>query len=445
VAARLAWLVDDVAGARRSSTLTLELARTADPATRAAAVQAHALQLTCMGDDPAPVPALLDRADADLADVADAGTRARLAGFGTYVRMVAGDGSAAGALAALHPAGPCSPRQRLELTCSNARLELTVLLGRWSELDAELVAAQALEERGAGPLRSWRSPLAEFHRRFATGDWPGADDLVTELADAPWATYVADDVHVLRTWMALHRGGVAGPADIGPPPGTGGGPRGPDRDIYRVLHTLAGAPGEAPRGYLVMFEWWRLLARVRAAGRDRAALRAVADDLDRIGGPGSAPAALASRARALAAGERGESARHAAQAAAAFEALGMPVDAATARIEGAERGAGRDGLAADLVLLDGLGARPLADRARAVLGRPAATPTRPVLTPREREVAELVTDGLSNAAIADRLVVSVRTVTSHLDHVYTKLGIGSRTELAREIRDTHLRGPGVGT
>jgi non-specific serine/threonine protein kinase len=57
-----------------------------------------------------------------------------------------------------------------------------------------------------------------------------------------------------------------------------------------------------------------------------------------------------------------------------------------------------------------------------------------VLTPREREVAELVADGLSNAAIAERLVVSVRTVTSHLDHAYTKLGIRSRTELAREVR-----------
>ncbi|MFB9381807.1 AAA family ATPase [Pseudonocardia petroleophila] len=436
VTARLSWLRDDIAGARRSSALTLELAATADPATRAATAQAHALQLVCLGDDPAVALAVLD--GTDVAAVPDAGARARLAGFERYVRMVAGHGPADGALAALRPVAPRCPDQRLELACSNARLELTVLLGRWTELDAELAAAQELGERGVGPLRSWRSPLAEFHRRFATGDWPGADDLLTELADSPWGAHRPVELHALRTWMALHRGDVPGPDGIVGPPGPDGAPlepRGPERDLHRTLRVLAGASSGPGGGYLVMFEWWRLLACVRASA-GRRALLATATDLDRLGGPGSAPAALAARARALGSAERGEAARHAALAAAAFDALGMPVDAATARIEAAERGGGRDGLAADLVLLDRLGARPLAARARDLLGRPAGAPRGPVLTPREREVAELVTDGLSNAAIAERLVVSVRTVTSHLDHVYTKLGIGSRTELAREIRST---------
>lgn len=434
VAARLAWLRDDLAGSRRSSALTLELAAGADPAARAATAQAHALQLVCLGDDPATALAVLDRAGVEA--VPDAGARERLAGFDRYVRVVAGSGSAVDALAALRPVRPRCVDQRLELVCSNARLELAVLLGRWSDLDDELAAARELGDRGAGPLRSWRSPLAEFHRHFATGDWAGADDLVTELGDSPRGAHRAVELHALRAWTALHRGDATGPDDVRAPQGPDGGelePRGPDRDVHRVLRVLAGAPGEAPRGYLVMFEWWRLLARVRAS-RGRQALLATAADLDRLGGPGTAPAALAARARALASGERGEAARHAAVAAAAFDALGMVVDAAAVRIEAAERGAARDGLATDLALLDRIGARPLAARARALLGRPAAAPRGPVLTPREREVAELVTDGLSNAAIAERLVVSVRTVTSHLDHVYTKLGIGSRTELAREMR-----------
>lgn len=58
----------------------------------------------------------------------------------------------------------------------------------------------------------------------------------------------------------------------------------------------------------------------------------------------------------------------------------------------------------------------------------------PRLTGRERQVAELVTDGLSNAAIADKLVVSVRTVETHLAHAYAKLGVPDRSGLADVLR-----------
>lgn len=52
------------------------------------------------------------------------------------------------------------------------------------------------------------------------------------------------------------------------------------------------------------------------------------------------------------------------------------------------------------------------------------------LTRREREVASLAAQGLSNSDIADRLVISLRTVENHLHAVYTKLGIAGRHELA---------------
>lgn len=62
---------------------------------------------------------------------------------------------------------------------------------------------------------------------------------------------------------------------------------------------------------------------------------------------------------------------------------------------------------------------------------------RPVdmLTPQEREVAQLVGEGASNPEVADRLFISRRTVEYHLSKVYAKLGISSRTELAIRVAE----------
>lgn len=52
------------------------------------------------------------------------------------------------------------------------------------------------------------------------------------------------------------------------------------------------------------------------------------------------------------------------------------------------------------------------------------------LTRREREVAGLVAEGLTNKAIAGRLVISVRTAQGHVEHILTKLGFRSRAQIA---------------
>jgi predicted ATPase/DNA-binding CsgD family transcriptional regulator len=52
------------------------------------------------------------------------------------------------------------------------------------------------------------------------------------------------------------------------------------------------------------------------------------------------------------------------------------------------------------------------------------------LTRREREIAGLVADGLGNREIAERLYLSKRTVDSHIEHIFAKLGFSSRTQLA---------------
>jgi predicted ATPase/class 3 adenylate cyclase/DNA-binding CsgD family transcriptional regulator len=56
----------------------------------------------------------------------------------------------------------------------------------------------------------------------------------------------------------------------------------------------------------------------------------------------------------------------------------------------------------------------------------------PSLTPTERDVVRLVSEGLGNNDIATRLFVSPRTVQSHLTHVYNKLGLTSRVQLVQE-------------
>jgi DNA-binding CsgD family transcriptional regulator len=59
----------------------------------------------------------------------------------------------------------------------------------------------------------------------------------------------------------------------------------------------------------------------------------------------------------------------------------------------------------------------------------------PRLTPREHELLELVAEGRTNAEIAKRLWISVGTVRKHLDNVYAKLGVHTRTAAAAVLRD----------
>ncbi|ALJ19208.1 helix-turn-helix transcriptional regulator [Microbacterium sp. No. 7] len=63
----------------------------------------------------------------------------------------------------------------------------------------------------------------------------------------------------------------------------------------------------------------------------------------------------------------------------------------------------------------------------------------PTLTEREREVARLVAVGMSNREIADLLVVTVRTVESHVSHAMRKCGVASRHELRDLARGLRLR------
>jgi DNA-binding CsgD family transcriptional regulator len=79
--------------------------------------------------------------------------------------------------------------------------------------------------------------------------------------------------------------------------------------------------------------------------------------------------------------------------------------------------------------------RPLPDVVAAVLHgrrrRGEATAGWSSLTATERHVVHLLLEGRSNARIAAEMRISVPTVKSHLTHIYTKLGVASRLELAQ--------------
>jgi ATP/maltotriose-dependent transcriptional regulator MalT len=72
-------------------------------------------------------------------------------------------------------------------------------------------------------------------------------------------------------------------------------------------------------------------------------------------------------------------------------------------------------------------------------GSVKSSPTYPDgLTAREVEVLCLVAQGLSNAEIAERLIISLLTVKAHMRSLYNKLGISSRSAATRYAIEHHL-------
>ncbi len=99
-----------------------------------------------------------------------------------------------------------------------------------------------------------------------------------------------------------------------------------------------------------------------------------------------------------------------------------------------EKRGSRQAIEEALVGFETLGATGWAAKARRELGRIGGRTRTEGLTPAEQRVATLVAEGRTNRDVAAALFLGERTVETHLSHVYHKLGVRSRTELARTFK-----------
>jgi DNA-binding NarL/FixJ family response regulator len=170
--------------------------------------------------------------------------------------------------------------------------------------------------------------------------------------------------------------------------------------------------------------------------------------------PLGGPRAAAGRAQALVALAQGETARAvelAGVAVADAERIDAALDAARARLIAGQALAGADREAAlrELAAAEQVAERSGAARVRAEAVREQRRLGRRVgrgggerggaehgvgaLSPREREIAGLVTEGRTNREIAARLFLSEKTIETVLSRVFRKLGVRSRTEVAARL------------
>ncbi len=146
---------------------------------------------------------------------------------------------------------------------------------------------------------------------------------------------------------------------------------------------------------------------------------------------------------AIAAGRLDDATYHLDAALAIAEACEAPWEIAVTRVVQAEQliAAGRPAEAAPLLQIgrdtaERLGAQPLLEQIDAQIASLTREPARPAvrqstiagrLSPRELDVLQLVARGLTDAEVAEQLFISSRTVSGHLQSIYNKLGISSRT------------------
>jgi DNA-binding NarL/FixJ family response regulator len=218
----------------------------------------------------------------------------------------------------------------------------------------------------------------------------------------------------------------------------------PEATIAR-LTALAVAPRGIAQPFLVLMATPDLVEACVRAGRHEQAQEAFAA-LERFAQSGAPlwARAFAARCRALLARDTAATEHEFAEALALYTGGSRPFDKARTELLLGEhlrrerrRVDAREHLRAALVAFESLGAAPWADRARSELRASGETARRhdpstvDELTPQELQISRLVAEGHTNKEIAAQLFLSPRTIDAHLRNVFAKLGVTSRTQLAR--------------
>jgi DNA-binding CsgD family transcriptional regulator len=221
-----------------------------------------------------------------------------------------------------------------------------------------------------------------------------------ELPVSPMMVYETDVVDRSRAWASVCAG-----------------------ELSRAREILTVAAERAAACRLRVAEA-KVLHDIARIGRPQAVARRLAVIAEEVGG--GLVAALAAHAAALV---RGNAADLEA-AGRAFEALGASLLAAEAYLSAATAyQSGGQGRSASAMTRRAAETAANCGDARTPGLSPGATTGR--LTRREQEIAAMAAAGASSREIADRLVLSVRTVDNHLQNIYSKLGVTRRDELAR--------------
>jgi DNA-binding CsgD family transcriptional regulator len=193
-----------------------------------------------------------------------------------------------------------------------------------------------------------------------------------------------------------------------------------------------------------------IMASVEADGGHPDEASRWADRAAKVARPGQEASAALARAHALRGTQPRAAAAAAAEAARLFDAAGLLIDAGRARLcAGVAWAAADDGrqaraelaAAAEIFATCGARSRHAAtvreQRRLGVRVAPPAAAGRGAgphgLTERELDVVRLVGEGYTNHQIAESLFVSVRTVETHLSHIFTKLGVTTRTGILKAI------------
>jgi DNA-binding CsgD family transcriptional regulator len=274
---------------------------------------------------------------------------------------------------------------------------LALLRGRVVAADRSFreAAAWVFDDVYVSPQRLALGAQALAH----AGDSVGARQVLDALEYPPGPWYFEPDVMLARAWAAATDGALS-----------------EARRLAGAAADLAEERGALAPAFLAAHD----MVRLGDSGGGAARLSRLADGVQ-----GDLVVACAEHAEAVVSRD----VRRIEHAAARFAELGVLLWAAEAESEAASvhRRAGREG-----------SARAAAARAALLLERceGARTPALALagaaeeLTGREREIATLAAGGASNREIAERLVVSVRTVENNLQRAYGKLGVRNRRELA---------------